>query len=100
MFDHMRYRGGAVVPQSGAGEFTVEHLDLNDPDVIEWRKSFIRGLAIIAGAVKGARATVKDLLKLVNAAKSGKEKAARHAELNVAKNNLAKAEQVLKGLSG
>lgn len=100
MFDHMRYRSGQVVPQTVAGSFTVDQLDLNDSDAIDWRKSFISGLGVIAGAVKAARATVKQVQKLLVSARTAKEKAKLQGELATAKSNLAKAEQTLKGLAG
>lgn len=63
MFDHLRYVRGEVHVHSSAGAFTEERLDLNDPDVVEYRD----GLITLFGATDTLLARTKKLLDVAQA---------------------------------
>lgn len=44
MFDHLRYRDGEVSDHSVAGKMTVEMLDLNEPNIVQFRRSVVASL--------------------------------------------------------
>jgi uncharacterized protein (TIGR02646 family) len=100
MFDHLRYHVGTVVNASRAGEFTIEQLDLNDPDVIEFRTSFVKTLAFIAAQMDASKATIAEAKKA-----SAKARTAAHRKIaddvaTQAQSNVTEYEKLLSGLIG
>ncbi|RQM44438.1 hypothetical protein EHZ19_28750 [Paraburkholderia bannensis] len=41
MFEHMKFVGYEVVPRTSAGRWTVDLLDLNDPEVVAFREFIV-----------------------------------------------------------
>jgi len=99
MFDHLRYRLGEASAATVAGEWTIEQLDLNDPEQVDFRTNLIRALAVIAHHLERCKQTAakanKELGKAAEAEKDQKEQVARRAQKNV-----DELEATLKGLLG
>lgn len=47
MFTHMRFVGGVVEGRTPAGIFTVEKLDLNEPEVVKFRDATFRVIGLL-----------------------------------------------------
>jgi hypothetical protein len=47
MWDHLRYREASVEARSDAGEFTLELLDINDREFVEYREMFIDAIGAL-----------------------------------------------------
>ena len=47
MFQHLRFEGAEVKSVTSDGEFTRELLDLNDPNIVEWREYVLRSIGRI-----------------------------------------------------
>lgn len=60
MFEHMRYRDGEVVSVSAAGEWSIELLDLNDPDSIDFRSALIKVIDTYVSRMKITEKAIKD----------------------------------------
>ena len=41
MFEHLRYQGVEARPQSKAGDWTIRHLDLNEPERVKYREFIV-----------------------------------------------------------
>lgn len=95
MFEHVRYKRGTVSAASPAGEFTIERLDLNDPDAVEFREGLIQVLAALVLEIEAARKTVREVKKLLDGAAKPKEKGQLAKELEAAKGNQDKLENRL-----
>lgn len=100
MFDHVRYNGGTVVAVSLAGEFTVDQLDLNDPDAVEFREGFIEVVLSLISQIRAATKTILDVRKLIKSAKLPAQKDHLENELALAESTLAKLEETRKKLLG
>jgi len=98
MFEHLRFRGGEVESRSAAGEFTKDLLDLNDPDVVSYRKLLIDTISLWELKCKELEQIRKDLQ---NQHKAGKLSAADLAvALSEVEPELEKIDINLKLLSG
>jgi hypothetical protein len=99
MFDHLRYKLATVTGTSVAGEFTVERLDINDPNAVEFRKSFIHALLGMHSQLERCKQTLAAARKAhASAATEMKVKLAKAVEQ--AEKNVATEEAALKGLLG
>lgn len=86
MFDHLRYKGGTVVGTSMAGNWTIEKLDLNDPDVVEFRSGLIGLLNKMEGQIIASTNTENQL-------KQKLKTATKQFEINEIEGKLAEAEK-------
>ena len=78
MWEHLRYSDGAVNGESPAGEYTVEHLLLNDEGVVTYRRSFSIALATLEAQIAAAHGTARAAKKI--AAKEAAPERKRRAE--------------------
>jgi hypothetical protein len=90
MADHMRFHGSAVAHRSNAGEFTVELLDLNEPDVVKLRDAIIRAVALMDERIRALRHTIRQIAKIAKKASNAAEKASLTKALAKAQQNLLK----------
>ena len=100
MFDHLRYNGGWVDPHSDAGAETILHLDLNDPDCVSFRNSFITVLAATNSQKEQAELILKDAEALLLSAKTQSAKTAASEMRDEAKKNLEILEDALRNILG
>ena len=59
MFEHVRYRAGRVIAASITGQWTIDKLDLNDPDVVSFREALIYLLKRLDDDIAKARQTAR-----------------------------------------
>jgi len=89
MFDHLKYDKGAVIAKSKAGEWTVDHLDLNSQVVVDQRNATIDAIARLEKDLRRTRRGVDQLDALVAvgdpAAKASNLEKRRRLEATIAR---------------
>jgi hypothetical protein len=100
MFDHMRYTLGRVESGSVAGSYTVDQLDLNDPDFVQFREGFIAALAKLATEEQAADLLMQDAAKAHKTAASAKDANEANNILTAATANRKKAKEEMRNLLG
>ena len=100
MFDHLRYSRGDVSPNSNAGAFTVDRLDLNDPSVVEFRNGLITTLAKLATEEREAADLVTRAESKKRSALGKEENEDADQILEMALRNHARAKEVFRQLLG
>ena len=100
MFDHLKYQGALVVGRTEAGKFTINLLNLNDDETVEYRQMLIDLAKVIEEKVRRLRLTIKELDKMIKVKKNKQ----RHNELKSIREDqagdLVKLESHLKKISG
>lgn len=98
MFQHLRYKQGEVEAKSDAGKFTLDLLDLNDPQEVEYRDNVINMIEVYEDRKQEFEKTVSELKRL----RVQGEIPAAQADLDIAEleSEIQKAENVLKQLTG
>jgi len=61
MWNHLRYDGTTVEAKSRSGEWTVELLDLNDPQLKEVRKTILKTIDATISEILRARKVLQQL---------------------------------------
>lgn len=72
MFSHMKFDGADVIGKSEAGRFTIELLDLNDKDIIEYRENVIGLIEMCLKElenIEGLITKIEDKIKLTESLK-------------------------------
>lgn len=100
MFEHLRYRGGSVAPASEAGDWTIDLLDLNDPDAVGFREALIKIIDSLQAQIRASAKTVEDIKRLYAKTSDAPEKDRIARELDRAKRNLDELTGTLKQLIG
>ncbi len=100
MFDHLRYQAGSVVSKSTAGDFSIELLDLNDPEAVNYREGVIGAIDQISSLIKKIKRTVEAIKKKLALATSPVETEAIFSKLVKAQNNLVELTDILRKLGG
>lgn len=59
----MRYQDGTVAHSSDAGEYTIELLNLNDPDAVNYRENVIHMIDVLEDEMSEIAATEKNIAK-------------------------------------
>lgn len=87
MFSHLRYIQGEVTAVSAAGDMTLELLDLNDPDAVNFRGALIKLIDGHLLQINRLKKTIRDIKSRITASSDRKYI-----------NGLALAESKLEGL--
>jgi len=95
MFDHLRYRRGEVEPHSPAGVHTIQKLDLNVKEAVDYRDSLITHLARCASDLAHATRMLDQSEELEREAKTPIEKADATDAVRLAKVAIAEIEDLL-----
>ena len=99
MFEHLRYKHGTVTSTSNAGEWTIEHLDLNDPEAVHWRETVIGVVDLLLAQIQKATSIVADADKRLAAASTPAEKANAESLLDQAQQQLTKSSALLQNFA-
>ncbi|MFM9968412.1 MAG: hypothetical protein ACKVQK_08450 [Burkholderiales bacterium] len=100
MFEHLRYLQGEVQPHSFAGAFTEEKLDLNDPDIVEFRSSLITMLAATNSQIDLAKTILEDAQAALDAAATEETRAIAREIYDQADKNLNKLQAAITQVLG
>ena len=100
MFDHLRYKKGTVADVSSAGAWTVELLDLNDPNVVQFRESVIGIVDMLLGHIQTATNTVGEAEKAAANANTPEQKITTSEFLAKAQIQLAESQRILNNFVG
>lgn len=100
MFDHLRYKKGTVSDVSSAGAWTVELLDLNDPNVVQFRESVIGIVDMLLSHIQTAIDTVTDAEKAVANAQTPGQITTTRKLLATAQIQLAESQSMLSNFVG
>lgn len=98
MFAHLKFKHGEVEPRTEAGSFTVDLLDLNDPEYVEYRENQIHMEEIAISRLRDIDETVAQLTSAFKAGSLSAEQFAE-AESEIDRERL-KTSRVLKQLRG
>lgn len=99
MFEHLRYKHGTVTSTSNAGEWTIEHLDLNDPEAVHWRETVIGVVDLLLAQIQKATSIVADADKRLASASTPAEKANAESLLDQAQQQLTKSSALLQNFA-
>lgn len=100
MFQHMRYKNGGVAGVSNAGKWTAEHLDLNDPQTVLFRESFVKAIEAVAIKIGISTDTIKQAKKLLAKAATPEAKSQIAGQIDAAEKILNSLESEMRGFLG
>lgn len=80
MFTHLRFQGDVVLPRTEPGRFTAELLDLNDPEVVEFRAFVFRMIDSLNAERREAEQLLSVISALIAVAKVTATQAAAHRQ--------------------
>ena len=100
MFDHLRYRGGAIEANSNAGEWTSELLLLNDALAVNFREAYIKALDLVFAQLRASKATVAEAKMQISKGLVSPDSDRVATALKLAEENVKGLEDQLKALLG
>lgn len=100
MFEHLRFKGGAVEPVSPAGKFSVEWLDLNDPKAVDYRDGLIGAIKLVESQLITSTKTLKEIEKKFASVANQLDADLIGREFERAKQNIAELKDILRKLGG
>lgn len=79
MFDHLKFVDEVINAKSDSGKFTIDYLDLNDNEFLEFRKSILTMIKVIEEKLISSKALLKDLKKQETSTKNKSQRAIQEA---------------------